>query len=71
MLGVGGDLCGSSSPTPLPKQEHLEQAAQDPVQAGFEYLRRRRYIYHIYLDFLKKYFSCILSQDLGGRRERS
>jgi len=28
MLGVGKDLCGSSSPTPLPKQGHLEQAAQ-------------------------------------------
>jgi len=38
MLGVGRDLCGSSSPTPLPKQGHLEQARQDLVQAGFEYL---------------------------------
>jgi len=28
MLGFGRDLCGSSSPTPLPKQGHLEQAAQ-------------------------------------------
>ena len=28
MLGVGRDLCGSSSPIPLPKQGHLEQAAQ-------------------------------------------
>ena len=37
MLGVGRDLCGSSSPTPLP-----EQAAQDHVQAGLEYLQRRR-----------------------------
>jgi len=26
MVGVGRDLCGSSSPTPLPKQGHLEQA---------------------------------------------
>jgi len=26
MLGVGRDLCGSSSPTPLPKQGHLQQA---------------------------------------------
>ena len=42
MLGVGRDLCGSSSPTPLPKQGHLQQAAQDLVQAGFEYLQRRR-----------------------------
>jgi len=42
MLGVGRDLCGSSSPTPLPKQGHLEQAAQDLVQAGLEYIQRRR-----------------------------
>jgi len=27
MFGVGRDLCGSSSPTPLPKQGHLQQAA--------------------------------------------
>jgi len=32
MVGIGRDLCGSSSPTPLPKQGHLEQAAQDLVQ---------------------------------------
>ena len=42
MLGVGKDLCGSSSPTPLPKQGHLQQAAQELVQAGLEYLQRRR-----------------------------
>jgi len=42
MVGVGKDLCGSSSPTPLLKQGRLEQAAQDLVQAGFEYLQRRR-----------------------------
>ena len=42
MVGVGRDLCGSSSPIPLPKQGHLQQAAQDCVQAGFEYLQRRR-----------------------------
>ena len=29
MFGVGRDLCGSSSPTPLPKQGHLQQAPQD------------------------------------------
>ena len=28
MVGVGRDLYGSSSPTPLPKQGHLQQAAQ-------------------------------------------
>jgi len=33
MVGVGRDLCGSSSPTPLQKQDHLQQAAQDRVQA--------------------------------------
>ena len=42
MFGVGKDLCGSSSPTPLTKQGHLQQAAQDLVQAGLEYLQRRR-----------------------------
>ena len=42
MFGVGRDLCGSSSPTPLPKQGHLQQAAEDLVQEGLEYLQRRR-----------------------------
>jgi len=42
MVGVGRDLCGSPSPTLLPKQGHSEQAAQDRVQAGLEYLQRRR-----------------------------
>jgi len=40
MVGVGRDLWGSSSPTPLPKQGLLQQAAQDLV--GLEYLQRRR-----------------------------
>jgi len=35
MLGAGRDLCGSSSPTPLLKQGHLHQDAQDLVQAGY------------------------------------
>ena len=42
MVGVGRDLCGSSSPTPLPKQGHLQQAAPDLVQAVLEYLQRGR-----------------------------
>jgi len=42
MVGVGRDICGSASPTPLPKQGCLQQAAQDLVQAGLEYLQRRR-----------------------------
>ena len=42
MVGVGRDLWGSSSPPPLPKQGHLQQAAEDLVQAGLEYLQRRR-----------------------------
>ena len=42
MFGVGRDLCGPSSPTLLPKQGHLQQAAEDLVQAGLEYLQRRR-----------------------------
>jgi len=41
MLGVGRDLCGSSSPTLLLKQGHLQQAAQGLVQVGLEYLQRR------------------------------
>jgi len=41
MFGVGRDLWGSSSPTALPKQGHLQQAAQDHVQVGSEYLQRR------------------------------
>jgi len=42
MAGVGRDLCRSSGPTPLPKQGHLQQAAQDLVQADLEYLQRGR-----------------------------
>ena len=42
MVGVGRDLCGSSSPTLLPKKGHLQQAAQELVQEGLEYLQRRR-----------------------------
>jgi len=42
MLGVGRDLCGSSSPTLLLKQGLSEQAVQDLVQVGLEYLQRRR-----------------------------
>ena len=42
MAGVGRDLWGSPSPTPLPKQGHLQQAAQDLVQVGLEYLQKRR-----------------------------
>ena len=43
MVGFGRDLCGSSSPTLRAKQGHLQQAAQDLVQAGLEYLQRRRF----------------------------
>jgi len=31
MVGVGSDLCGSSGPTPLPKQGHLQQAKASEV----------------------------------------
>jgi len=41
MVGAGKDLWRASVPTPLPKQGHLQQAAQDLVQAGLEYLWRR------------------------------
>jgi len=42
MVGVGRDLCRSSSPTPLLKQGHLEQTAQDFIQVDFECLQKRR-----------------------------
>ena len=38
MVGVVGDLCGSSGPIPRPKQGHLEH----PKHVGLEYLQRRR-----------------------------
>ena len=41
MVGVGRSSVSYSS-TPLPKQGHLQQAAQDFVQVGCEYLHRRR-----------------------------
>jgi len=34
IVRVGRDLCGSSSPTLLLKQGHLQQAAQDLVRAS-------------------------------------
>ena len=37
-----GTSVGSATPIPLQKQGHLDQAAQDLVQVGFEYLQRRR-----------------------------
>ena len=39
MVGVGRNLCGSSSPTLLPKQGHLQQAAQHHVQPGLNISR--------------------------------
>jgi len=42
MVGIGRDFWRSCTPTPLPKQGHLQQAAQDLLQAVFEYLQRRR-----------------------------
>jgi len=41
-VGVGSVLWGSFNATPLPKQLHLDQAAQDPIHKGHEYLQRRR-----------------------------
>ena len=42
VLGVGGDLWDHLVQPPLPKQGHLQQAAQDLVQADLEYPQRRR-----------------------------
>ena len=38
---VGSDLWRTCSPTPLLKQGHLENVAEDLIQAGFEHLQRR------------------------------
>ena len=59
MVGVGRDLCGSSSPTPLPKQGHLQQAAQDLVQAGLQYLQRRRLALHYLINPEKSSFTLL------------
>lgn len=37
MVEVGRNLCRSSDPTRLLKQDHLEHIAQDHVQVAFEY----------------------------------
>jgi len=42
MFGVGRNLWESSSPSPLPNQGRLERVTQDLVEAGSEYLQRRR-----------------------------
>ena len=39
MAEVGRDLWMSPSPAPLPKQDQLEQVAQDCVQSSSEYLQ--------------------------------
>jgi len=67
MLGVGRDLCGSSSPTLLPKQGHLEQAAQELVQEVLEYLQKRR-IHSLSGLNLSLYFSFCPSKVVGSER---
>lgn len=42
MSGIGRDLESSSSPIPLPEQEHPDEVTQEGVQAGFECLQSRR-----------------------------
>jgi len=42
MVGVGRDLWRLSSTTLVLNQGHLEQATQDCVQVGFEYVQGRR-----------------------------
>ena len=44
--GRGWNSAGHPVQPPRPKQGHLQQAAQDLVQAGLEYLQRRR-IYNL------------------------
>lgn len=42
MLGIGRDPERSSSPIRLQEQEHLHRVPQEPINASFECLRRRR-----------------------------
>ena len=42
MVGPGRDVRRTTSPTPLLKQVHLEQVAQDYVQVSFENLHGGR-----------------------------
>jgi len=42
MVGLEGTSVGHLVQTPLPKQGHLQQTADDRVLAGLEYLQRRR-----------------------------
>jgi len=63
MVGFARHLCGSPSPTSLPKQGHPEQAAQDLVQGGLEYLRRRRL--HNLPGQLVPVLSCLLNSILN------
>jgi len=56
MFGVGRDLCGSSTPTPLPKQGHLQQAAQDLVQAGLVNAKVQKQINRV-ISHVEKFLS--------------
>ncbi|NWQ88140.1 HMDH reductase, partial [Burhinus bistriatus] len=64
IVGVGRDLQRSSSPTPLPKRVHLEQVGQERIQAGFEYLQRRRlhYTYKVVTLFHLETFKIIFTK---------
>jgi len=55
MVAIGKDLWRSSSPTPLLKQEHLEQVAQDCVQVGSELVvRNSEFLFFKLMEKLKK-----------------
>jgi len=61
MVGVGRDPCGSSSSTPLPKQGHLQQAAQDVAQVslgGYSWLYSQIAEFLI-VCFQQKCLSCL------------
>ena len=66
MFGVGRALCGSPSPTLLPKQGHPEQAAQHRGQAGLEYLQRRRTV----LTALTSFEGCMGNADLPSQSQQ-
>ena len=51
MVGVERDLWRSPNPTTLLKHVHLEQAAQNSIQADLTYLQRRR-LHNIYGQYV-------------------
>jgi len=50
MVVVGRDLCGSSNPTPLPKQGHLFEIFIDiHVHRNISFKKRKKFLDLVYL----------------------